>query len=69
MGVACGSTRQKRWENVKLREIIEEPRIDKVTILKLLYEERFKTMNLIYLARDKNLNQTFMNTVINILVL
>ena len=48
---------------------MEEPRIDKVTILKLLYEERFKTMNLIYLARDKNLNQTFMNTVINILVL
>jgi hypothetical protein len=29
---------QKRWENLKLRDTIEEPRIDKVIILKLTLE-------------------------------
>jgi hypothetical protein len=29
---------QKRWENLKLRDTIEEPRTDKVIILKLILE-------------------------------
>jgi hypothetical protein len=30
--------RQKRWENLKPRDTIEEPTIDKVIILKLILE-------------------------------
>jgi hypothetical protein len=37
-GVASGGTGQKWWENLKLRDNIEEPRIDNVIILKLIVE-------------------------------
>lgn len=38
--------RQKRWENLKLRDTIEEPRIDIVIILKPILETTIQVYEL-----------------------
>jgi hypothetical protein len=38
MGWLMAHRGQKRWENLKLRDTIEEPRTDKVIILKFILE-------------------------------
>jgi hypothetical protein len=37
---------QMRWENLKLRDIIEEPRRDKVIILKVILETTIQVYEL-----------------------
>jgi hypothetical protein len=60
--------RQKRWENLKLRDTIEEPRTNKMILLKLILKTTIQGYEL-DLSGSRKLIQTFLKTAINIRVL